>query len=59
MLGKQKHDAWTYWGHSGSPIFNHAGQLVALHNSWDSATAMRHAVPLTAIRHFLKRSGGE
>ncbi len=54
-LGKAKHDAWTYWGHSGSPLFNQAGRVVALHNSWDSTTAMRHAVPHEAIVHFLDR----
>ncbi|HTU18840.1 MAG TPA: serine protease [Gemmataceae bacterium] len=54
-LGRTKHDAWTYWGHSGSPLFNEQGQIVALHNSWDSTTAMRHAVPQQAIVHFLKR----
>jgi S1-C subfamily serine protease len=54
-LGRCKHDAWTYWGHSGSPLFNEAGQVVALHNSWDSSTAMRHAVTHQAIVEFLKR----
>jgi S1-C subfamily serine protease len=54
-LGRVKHDAWTYWGHSGSPLFNHDGNVVALHNSWDSATAMRRAVPHQAIVHFLQR----
>jgi hypothetical protein len=54
-LGRTKHDAWTYWGHSGSPLFNHEGAIVALHNSWDSTTAMRHAVTHQAIRHFLRR----
>lgn len=53
-LGRAKHDAWTYWGHSGSPLFNKQGQLVALHNSWDSKTALRHAVPYQAILHFLR-----
>ncbi len=54
-LGRTKHDAWTYWGHSGSPLFNEAGQIVAMHNSWDSTTAMRHAVTYQAIIDFLKR----
>jgi hypothetical protein len=52
-LGRTKHSAWTYWGHSGSPLFDTRGQIVALHNSWDSTTAMRHAVPWQAIRKFL------
>jgi S1-C subfamily serine protease len=54
-LGRLKHDAWTYWGHSGSPLFNESGALVGLHNSWDSTTAMRRAVPYQAIVHFLRR----
>lgn len=52
-LGRVKHDAWTYWGHSGSPLFNNKGQIVAMHNSWDSKTAMRHSVPHQAIVAFL------
>jgi hypothetical protein len=54
-LGRTKHDAWTYWGHSGSPLFDEHGRIVALHNSWDSTTAMRHAVTQQAIVHFLTR----
>ena len=57
-LGRTKHDAWTYWGHSGSPLFDRTGAIVALHNSWDSTTAMRHAVSWEAIVAFLTRAGG-
>ena len=56
-LGRTKHDAWTYWGHSGSPLFDRAGRVVALHNSWDSKTAMRHAVTWEAIVAFLDGAG--
>jgi S1-C subfamily serine protease len=56
-LGGVKHDAWTYWGHSGCPLFNDRGQIVAMHNSWDSETAMRHGVTYEAIVHFLRESG--
>ena len=52
-LGRTKHDAWTYWGHSGSPLFDHSGAVVGIHNSWDSTTAMRHAVPHQVIVKFL------
>lgn len=52
-LGRAKHDAWTYWGHSGSPLFDARGDIVALHNSWDPQTAMRHAVTWEAIAAFL------
>lgn len=55
-LGRAKHDAWTYWGHSGSPLFNERGEIVAMHNSWDSTTAMRHAVPHEAIVWFLQEA---
>jgi S1-C subfamily serine protease len=54
-LGRALHDAWTYWGHSGCPLFNRDGGIVALHNSWDSTTAMRRAVPYEAIVYFLRR----
>jgi Trypsin-like peptidase domain len=54
-IGALKHDAWTYWGHSGAPLLKEDdGTLVGLHSSWDSQTAMRHAVPLVAIEGFLK-----
>ncbi|MCE9573874.1 MAG: serine protease, partial [Deltaproteobacteria bacterium] len=26
-LGRAKHDAWTYWGHSGSPLFDRDGKI--------------------------------
>ena len=52
-LGGTKHDAWTYWGHSGCPLYDSEGRLVAMHNSWDSTTAMRHAVTWEAINQFL------
>jgi S1-C subfamily serine protease len=52
-LGGVGHDAWTYWGHSGSPLFDEQGRIVALHNSWDSRTAMRHAVTWHALDQFV------
>jgi len=55
-LGGVKHDAWTYWGHSGCPLFNERGEIVSMHNSWDSTTAMRHGVTHEAIRYFLKQA---
>ncbi len=56
-LGALMHDAWTYWGHSGSPLFDADGNVVGLHNSWDSRTAMRHAVPYQALAQFLGEAG--
>ncbi|KAJ0415778.1 trypsin-like cysteine/serine peptidase domain-containing protein [Aspergillus carlsbadensis] len=53
-IGTLRHDAWTYWGHSGAPLLcRETGTLLGLHSSWDDETAMRHGVPLAAIREFL------
>ncbi|KAL6234054.1 hypothetical protein BDW75DRAFT_174244 [Aspergillus navahoensis] len=54
-IGTLKHDAWTYWGHSGAPLVCiQTGILNGLHSSWDDSTAMRHGVPLVAIQGFLE-----
>jgi S1-C subfamily serine protease len=53
-LGHTKHDAPTSDGHSGSPVLDAHGQLVALHNSWDERTRMRHAVTWQAVTAFLR-----
>ncbi|RDW84151.1 S1 family peptidase [Aspergillus mulundensis] len=50
-IGTLKHDAWTYWGHSGAPLVcARTGALLGLHSSWDDTTAMRHGVLLVAIQ---------
>lgn len=55
-LGSLKHDAWTYWGHSGAPLLCKAdGKLIGLHSSWDDQTTMRHGIPLIAIKAFLEQ----
>ena len=34
-IGTLKHDAWTYWGHSGAPLLlKEDGTLIGLHSSW-------------------------
>lgn len=54
-IGTLKHDAWTYWGHSGAPLLrSDDGLLIGLHSSWDDQTAMRHGIPVVAIREFLE-----
>ncbi|KAL4739078.1 trypsin-like cysteine/serine peptidase domain-containing protein [Aspergillus similis] len=54
IIGTLRHDAWTYWGHSGAPLVcKRTGVLLGLHSSWDDSTAMRHGVPLVAIQMFL------
>ncbi|KAL4790942.1 hypothetical protein BDV19DRAFT_393554 [Aspergillus venezuelensis] len=53
-IGTLKHDAWTYWGHSGAPlVFRETGLLLGLHSSWDDTTAMRHGIPVVAVNEFL------
>jgi Trypsin-like peptidase domain len=54
-IGTLKHNAWTYWGHSGAPLLRRTdGALVGLHSSWDDQTAMRHGIPWVAIEGFLR-----
>ena len=55
-LGDLAYDAWTYWGHSGCPVFDERGQLVGLHNSWDSRNAWRHGLSHGRIVAFLRRA---
>ena len=53
-LGPMKHDCWTYWGHSGSPIFDLSGKVVGIHNTWNYKNAMRHGLSTNSIRKFLE-----
>ena len=44
-LGGTKHSCWTYWGHSGAPLFDARGTMVGMHNAWDADNyGQRHAV---------------
>lgn len=57
-IGALKHDCWTYWGHSGAPLFTtETGEeqlkLAGLHSSWDDETGMRRGVPWAALWAFL------
>ncbi|KAL4963170.1 S1 family peptidase [Aspergillus stella-maris] len=53
-IGTLKHDAWSYWGHSGAPLVcRETGVLLGLHSSWDDQTAMRHGIPVDAVNEFL------
>lgn len=55
-LGDIMHTCWTYWGHSGAPLFDEHGHVVGLHNSWDDRCGMRHGVGLWQIRDAMKRA---
>ena len=59
--GMLLHSCWTYWGHSGAPLFNERGEVVGLHCAWDDRTGMRHGQKLqplhAVIRAALKADG--
>ena len=49
-----QHSCWTYWGHSGAPLFDEQGCLVGLHNSWDEDDdGQRHGVDWERIVTFV------
>ena len=50
------HCCWTYWGHSGAPIFDLQGHFIGMHESVDFRTAVRSAISVTAIHEFLEQS---
>lgn len=52
-LGPISHTCWTYWGHSGAPLFDANGAVVGLHTSWDDQTGMRRGVGQLEIAHVL------
>jgi S1-C subfamily serine protease len=52
-LGAAAHDAPTAEGHSGSPLFDAAGGIIALHNSYNGRSGMRQTASWEALRAFL------
>ena len=52
-LGPLIHNCWTYWGHSGGPIFNSNGDIIGMHNSWNEINADRHGISLLGIKSFI------
>ncbi|EGZ73761.1 trypsin-like serine protease [Neurospora tetrasperma FGSC 2509] len=57
--GAMQHDCWTYWGHSGGPIFEqNTGVLVGVHVDWNPEEPMvKRAVPWVAVETFLEENG--
>lgn len=53
-----QHSCWTYWGHSGAPLFDERGRVAGLHCAWDEATGARHGQALRHVREALRRAGG-
>jgi S1-C subfamily serine protease len=52
-IGKLIHDCWTYYGHSGAPLFDRNGDVVGIHSSWDSKTGNRHGIHFLALQSFV------
>lgn len=55
-LGGIEHNGWTFWGNSGSPIFNLKGLVVGTHNTYDDKRNMRCGVRYQPTIDFLKRA---
>lgn len=54
-LGRLVHSAWTYWGHSGCPLFTlDTGLVAGVHNSWNDANGDRHGVPVSCVLGLLR-----
>ncbi|GMI23158.1 hypothetical protein TeGR_g5710 [Tetraparma gracilis] len=51
-----QHSCWTYWGHSGAPLFNEGGEVAGLHCAWDDGTGMRHGQKLEDVRRVLEKA---
>eukprot|EP01043_Picozoa_sp_COSAG02_P059461 COSAG02_NODE_7586_length_2947_cov_2.376404_2_plen_486_part_00 len=52
-----QHSCWTYWGHSGAPLFNEEGQVTGLHCSWDDRTGARHGQKLQYLLDAMASAG--
>ncbi len=50
------HSCWTYWGHSGAPLFNEAGHVVGLHCAWDDRTGIRHGQKVSNIHSAVRKA---
>ena len=48
-----RHDAWTFWGHSGAPIFDETGRLIGIHRAWSPDSGERVGISAAQILGFL------
>jgi hypothetical protein len=51
-----EHTCWTYWGHSGAPLFDESGALVGLHCAWDPSSGIRHGQKLYNLQCCLAQA---
>lgn len=56
--GYLRHSCWTYWGHSGAPLFDAAGRVCGLHCAWDDRTGMRHGQKLPHLLGAMRAAAG-
>lgn len=54
--GYLQHSCWTYWGHSGAPLFNVEGYVTGLHCAWDDGNGMRHAQKLQHLHEAVQEA---
>jgi len=53
--GFLQHSCWTYWGHSGAPLFDGRGRVMGLHCAWDDRTGMRHGQKVQHLKRCLRQ----
>mmetsp|Transcript_22739 Transcript_22739/g.51447 ORF Transcript_22739/g.51447 Transcript_22739/m.51447 type:complete len:139 (-) Transcript_22739:209-625(-) len=51
------HSCWTYWGHSGAPLFDERGHVCGLHSSWDDKNGARHGQTLACLQSVITAAG--
>ena len=57
-----QHSCWTYWGHSGAPLFSSAvgghghHRVNGLHCAWDDRTGMRHGQKLQYLLDVIAKA---
>ena len=49
------HSCWTYWGHSGAPLFNEEGAVVSLHCSWNDLSGVQQGQRLEILKTTLRQ----
>ena len=53
------HSCWTYWGHSGAPLFDEDGHVQGIHSSWDDQTGIRIGQKLENLQLAVQKTSGK
>ena len=51
-----QHSCWTYWGHSGAPLFTRDGHVVGMHCAWNERTGLRYGQKLEHLHAVLSKA---